>query len=351
MKNKITYHTPPYIIHPKPYDAAAAERGSWGYYKLLLNAEEVKSTSDESVIAILDSAPDTTHYDLQAQKVSAWCGNDTGDTNPLSYSDKQHGVHVAGIIAASENGKGVIGANPKGYYFMRQVFDSKTLGDISYLERSLAYLLSLNPKHPKTGADIMKCVNLSLAAQVPATHPAVQGVVRLLRQLYEAGWLIVVAAGNTGEDIGFPANLDFVMTIGSINRAGNRSGFSGYQNGKIDFAFPGEHIFSTAPDGGTALMSGTSFAAPLAAACAVRIAAERGITSVQELMPILEGSTIDLMAEGEDEETGLGYFDMKAAMPKEQPEEKGKEVIFRIKGIPNHMIPYLKNATVEIEVV
>lgn len=87
----------------------------------------------------------------------------------------------------------------------------------------------------------------------------------------QAGILMICAAGNTGNSrVPWPAayrNAN-IISVASINSAGNLSLFSTYSRRLVDIAAPGEQIWSTYIQGGTSyysrynVLNGTSMAAP-----------------------------------------------------------------------------------------
>ncbi|MEM6800159.1 MAG: S8 family serine peptidase, partial [Bacteroidota bacterium] len=88
-------------------------------------------------------------------------------------------------------------------------------------------------------------------------------------RLARKGIPVIAAAGNRGRDVGdtCPANVNAyrVYTVGSINWKDKYMGYSNFGSA-VDFAAPGHGILSTFKDGKYAYMSGTSMAAPHAAA-------------------------------------------------------------------------------------
>lgn len=105
-----------------------------------------------------------------------------------------------------------------------------------------------------------------------------------VQSLLDAGITVVCAAGNQGisvEDIS-PAGLDNVITVGSIDKYDIPSGFNnispsdaGVTTGhglSLDMFAPGEGVLIANNEGGYAMGSGTSFAAPYVSGTAVAVA-------------------------------------------------------------------------------
>ncbi|PWU17081.1 MAG: alkaline serine protease, partial [Bdellovibrio sp.] len=95
-----------------------------------------------------------------------------------------------------------------------------------------------------------------------------------IENLSEQGLLIVVAAGNDGNDLDtmpeYPA-VDQVpgqITVAAIRSSGFMDVYSNTSFNFVHIAAPGTGILSTVIDHGTALMSGTSMATPFVSGAA-----------------------------------------------------------------------------------
>ena len=65
------------------------------------------------VIAVIDSGCDCDHVDLKDRIIGKYNFTSDDGGNPENVTDYiGHGTHVAGIIGASQNGKGVVGVAP-----------------------------------------------------------------------------------------------------------------------------------------------------------------------------------------------------------------------------------------------
>ena len=222
------------------------------------------NSSPDSTIAILDSGMDVNHPDLQdqfytftdKQQTEYGCGvhglNATADPSDPDYSAEvgnlrdtvDHGTHCSGIMVANWDGKGVAGvANGAKLVGVRLSEDSgrQTLeGNL----RGFNFLI-------KCARDInLKSVNCSWGADA--------GVVEftytlLVNELGRNGVVTVFAAGNSQNDldqtIETPSFIDspYLLTVDSMNPAGNRSGFSNYGETQTDVFAPGSDILSTVP--------------------------------------------------------------------------------------------------------
>src|SRR5207302_5271764 len=111
-----------------------------------------------------------------------------------------HGTHVAGTIAARNNGAGVVGVAPATKLYAVKVANMSLGGP---------------------GVDDGNCGNTN----ADALHRAICNSVA-------AGVTYVVAAGNSGEDFsaGVPANYDEVLTVTAVSDFDGRPGGLGSPN-------------------------------------------------------------------------------------------------------------------------
>lgn len=133
--------------------------------------------------------------------------------------------------------------------------------------------------------DEVDVINLSFRT---AYSPLIEEyVTEAIRQ----GIVVVAAAGNyhasrSSKPTGFPANIDGVIAVGSVNRGMSLSHFSA--NTGLDIAAPGEAIIVGAVQDNWVYGSGTSFATPHVVAVAGMLKlADPSITS-EEVAEVLE---------------------------------------------------------------
>ncbi|HEX8647496.1 MAG TPA: S8 family serine peptidase [Thermoleophilaceae bacterium] len=128
--------------------------------------------------------------------------------------------------------------------------------------------------------------------------------------------VMVAAMGNSGlEERYYPAALESVIAVGSVDRHGMPSRFSTYGT-HVDIVAPGERILSVAPDGYRA-SSGTSFAAPFvsgAAALVLAHARRRGLELSPAQVRSLLLETATPLAPEFDVRTGRGLLNVAAAV-------------------------------------
>lgn len=189
-----------------------------------------------------------------------------------------HGTMIAGIIAAKNNGMGVVGVAPGAPVRSIRIFGRRAETNLSLVLGALAYI-----QQHATGDDV---INLSLgweAADNVLTTSQIEDALLKLATTNHAR--IAVAAGNgggyvqtvsparIGSFIGSGNPKGAIMTASSIDASDVFSTDSNFGNGTLDpatknqvngpptFAEPGENIMSLWVRDSTNICSGTSFAA------------------------------------------------------------------------------------------
>jgi ABC-type phosphate transport system substrate-binding protein len=179
-----------------------------------------------------------------------------------------HGTHVAGIIAAAANGRGVVGVAPRAQIMTVKALDASGSGVTSAVAEGIRY----------AAANGAKIINMSLGGDAP--DPRVQEAIAAAAA---ANVLVVCSAGNSSRDIdqqpSYPVSVPLPNLVGvastSPNEGRSLSGFSNFGRITVSLAAPGESVLSTSKDGGYAVMSGTSMAAPHVAGVAALMASIR----------------------------------------------------------------------------
>jgi subtilisin family serine protease len=197
-----------------------------------------------------------------------------------SYDDGNgHGSHVAGIIGAKDDGKGVVGVAPGARLWAVRVLNDQGSGTRSSIMCGIDWVTSK--------ASTIEVANLSLGGTgtdsecggADTFHDAICRSVA-------AGVTYVVAAGNAALDARsfVPAAYDEVITVSALADFDGRPGgeadatcrpdeddtladFSNYGE-DVDLIAPGVCIYSTWNGGGYNTISGTSMASPHVAGAA-----------------------------------------------------------------------------------
>ena len=198
-----------------------------------------------------------------------------------------HGTLVAGILAAvGNNGLGAAGAAWQLSVMPLRITDPEGNGFFSSFVRGLEYAVA-------NDADI---VNISLAS------PFLPESARLaVETALDAGLIIVVAAGNGGLNVDFPAAIPGVVAVGThgaLDDPDARALFSP-RNAGVDFVAPGIDVYSTdvapltgAPTYGVG--TGTSFSAPFVTGAIALILATSPTATPADVLALLQEGAVDL---------------------------------------------------------
>jgi subtilisin family serine protease len=280
-----------------------------------LEALRVQQGKSSIVVAVIDDGVDFTHPDLAGRK---WTnpgetpGNGTDDDGngyvddingwDFCHDDASvhdaghdgHGTHVAGTIAASLNGSGVVGVAP-GVSIMALKFidDVDTCGDDARAIDAIDYAAN-------NGADI---INASWGGT--GANPVLD------QTIVDSGLLFVAASGNSGVDLDAPgddfypaeSNAANVLTVGAIDQTGQLTDFTNYGATRVDLVAPGTNILSTypaqsgCPSPCYAWSDGTSMAAPHATGiAALALSKASGPMSATTLRSLVLASAVPLQA-------------------------------------------------------
>jgi thermitase len=221
-----------------------------------------------ATVAVVDSGVDLAHPDLLARLLPGydWVGDDA-----VPQDLHGHGTHVAGTVAASENGLGVVGVAPEAAVIPLRVLDASGSGWGSDVAAAFDW----------AGDRGVRVVNASLGSD---------GITTAERQAIRdhPGTLYVAAAGNDGDNVDVTPHYPCayteanVLCVGATDSDDELAGFSNYGSNAVDLFAPGVRIASAYPTGfssfldagdGYEMMNGTSMATPHVAGAAALVAA------------------------------------------------------------------------------
>lgn len=247
-------------------------------------------TGEGITVAVVDTGVDLDHPDLVANLyvnegeiagngidddgngyVDDLHGYDFADNDSNANDLHGHGTHVAGTIAADDNGFGATGVAPDATILPVKVLGDNGSGSSVSVAAGIRYAADM-------GADI---INLSLGGGYSAD---IESAISYAQSL---GSFIVAAAGNESASVpGFPAQFstsyDNVLSVGAHDSNSNIASFSNAvgSSGSVQIDAPGVGIYSTYVGGRYAMMSGTSMATPhVAGIAALTLSADPSLTS------------------------------------------------------------------------
>ncbi len=185
-------------------------------------------------VATLDTGIDINNSDLNVgggfNAINA--STCTGSASNGSYQDDNgHGTHVAGTIAAKDNGSGVVGVAPGAKVYAVKVFDSSGNGYVSSIICGINWIVSnattdnikvVNFSGAWGGSNSANCGNSRsfFSWNADTAHQAVCSLVNT------AGIPFVVAAGNDGKDASntLPAAYPETIAVGALADSDGKSG-------------------------------------------------------------------------------------------------------------------------------
>jgi subtilisin len=280
---------------------ALAQSAPTGVRRIGASADGVTQTlSNDGTgvgVAVIDTGIQLTHPDLAPVNAGRNCVRKNKSPN----DDNGHGTHVAGTIAARENGNGVVGVAPGATLYAVKVLNQNGSGTWSQVICGIDWVTA--------NAATIKVANMSLGgtgtvtpSNANCTNTNGDALHTAICRSVQAGVTYAVAAGNSAANASghVPAGYAEVITVSALSdsngapggtggpptcRTGERDDwFATFSNfgAAVDIAAPGVCILSTWLAGGYNTISGTSMATPhVAGAAALYIASHPGESPAQ----------------------------------------------------------------------
>jgi len=210
------------------------------------------NNADAIKVAIIDTGISASHPDLAA--------NVKGGVNTITSKkgwndDNGHGSHVAGTVGALNNSVGAIGAAPLVDLYAVKVLNRNGSGFVSDIIEGIQWAVNNG----------MQVANMSFGGP-----SGVQSMHDAIITAYNAGLVMVAAAGNSGGAVGYPAAYPEVIAVSATDSNNNLASFSS-RGPQVDLSAPGVSIYSTYKGTGYATLSGTSMASPHVAGSAALV--------------------------------------------------------------------------------
>ena len=279
---------------------------SWGVKRMGLDQLQKKLESSgkklpEVKVAVLDTGIKKSNRYLQGRYTED--GYNFISDNTDFDDDQYHGTEVSGVIADGTS------SNVK--ILPIKVMDKNGDGKMANTAKGIYYALD-------HGADV---INLSLSGD--DKNHTFHSLDDAIAEAISRNAVVVVAAGNQDTDasLRYPANKDNVITITSVNKA-NTLGLLANYGSVVDFALPGMNVL--VPHKSIMLLdSGTSLAAPHAAAAAALLKTWCKDLNQEQIVEIFKQYAVDLGEPGFDNVYGWGMLDLSSfdinAAPPEKP--------------------------------
>jgi len=298
----------------------------WGQKAMRLDQLPGSYRGQGVKIAIIDSGAATTHDNLHGIRAGFDVINKQTNPNGWDQDTLGHGSHCAGVIAAADIASGIRGFAPDAEVHACKLFPG---GQVSQLIDALEYCIDKQ----------IDVVNLSLGS-AEVSEALEQQIIRAKR----AGIACVVAAGNSGGPVQYPASSPNVLAVAAIGKLDEFPTDSyhaqtldsnvdayGYFTAKfscfgpqVAVCAPGVAITSCVPPNNFAAWDGTSMATPhvtgLAALCLAHHPdfqtpqyKTRGPERVERLFQIIRASARRVSL-GDQSRTGFGLPDVLLAV-------------------------------------
>jgi subtilisin family serine protease len=313
-------------------------------------AHGIDKGSSQVVVGVLDSGIDATQPNL-AQAIdpgeSAGCVSGAPDTTESAWqpTTSAHGTHVAGTIAAADDGKGISGVAPG-----VKVASVKVVDDNGYIYPEAAvcgFMWAAQNGMAIANNSYFVDPWVFTCADTTGQNVVYTAVQRAVAYATEHGVLSIAAAGNQGVDLTnpgqdtlspdnvdsgdqqqrrlgddcaqLPGGLPGVVTVSSVGADELKAGYSSYGLGAIDLTAPGgdshQHssngsncVLSTVP-GGYASACGTSMAAPHVSGVAALLASLHPHASPRQLTVLLNEQATPVACPSDYDLNGTGTQD------------------------------------------
>ena len=306
-------------LEPKVYDPNADLRPfQWALDAVNADAAWTQATGNGVIVAVMDTGIDSTHPDLVGKVTRRYNCRTYAQVDPtINFDTDNHGTHCAGIIAAKNDGKGVVGLAYNVKLYDVRIFQPGFIGPVAYA-RGVKWAVD-------NGAKVLSNswggAAYSQAIKAAVDYALVKGAIH------------VNSAGNDRYDMWRrPASIPGVIAVAASNP----------HNKAADFTTPGSWVSVTAPgvlvlssvrsqtiQAGTGLplyydyYDGTSMACPYVSALVAMILEKYPTATPYQIKKLLEGTAKDIEGAGFDNKTGYGLIQADKALAAALPANNG----------------------------
>ena len=276
-------------------------------------------------IAVIDSGAATTHESLNRIHAGVDIVNKKNSPDTWNEDTLGHGSHCAGVIGGADLAFGIRGFAPDAELHICKLFPG---GQVSQLIDALEYCIEKQ----------IDVVNLSLGGAEPS-----EALEQQIQRARRAGIACIVAAGNSGGPVQYPASSPNVLAVSAIGKLDEfppdsyhaqtltqnvdangyfSASFSCY-GPQVGVCGPGVAITSSVPPNNYAAWDGTSMAAPHITGLAALVLAHhpefqgalrlRSAERVERLFQVIKMSARRVSL-GEPGRVGLGLPDAVVAV-------------------------------------
>jgi serine protease len=271
-----------------------------------------------TTVAILDSgiAYENLSPYVQAPELERACvkpGYDFLQYDSGAHDDNGHGTHIATVIAAAEDGQGIVGIAPETCILPYKVLDSRGRGTTIAVAEAIRSAVRNNAS----------VINMSFGAYID-----VEVIREAIEYAHRSGVSLVAASGNSGIGfVAYPAAYEHVIAVGASRVDSTRVMYSNYGS-QLDLLAPGGDLYldqnnDNTPDGilGQTFRTdpsafeyygyhGTSFATPHVAAAVALLRAYDPSLTPEAVQTQLFTHARDQYELGWDAYSGWGVLDL-----------------------------------------
>ena len=298
-------------LEPLVYDPNADLRPfQWGLDAV--NAEAAWAmgyTGEGIIVAVMDTGIDSTHPDLQGKVIRRFDCRAGAEADPtLNFDTYGHGTHCAGIIAAKNDGKGVVGLAYGAQLYDVRIFDPNWIGTVNYAigvkwaVDNGAKVLSNSWGGGAYSQAVKAAVDYALSRGAIHVNSAGNDYIQMWKRPASTAGVIAVAASD-------PFNKAAAFTTPAP---------------WVSVAAPGVRVLSSVRSqiiqAGTGLpllydyWDGTSMSCPHVSALVALILQKYPNATPYQVKKLLEATAKDIEAPGFDPKTGFGLIQADKAL-------------------------------------
>ena len=258
-------------------------------------------------IAVLDTGI-YAHPDFLIRDNCIKSFSDFVNAKPYPYDDANHGTHICGIIASKQKDScgNYYGIAPGCQLICAKILDAKGNGKTSTALAAFQWILHLRDLYN------IRIINLSMGMPVHKPEDEFSPFMEAIGELWDMGFVIVVAAGNNGpgsKSITAPGIGRKLITVGSCEDSFSSHGPTINCIKKPDLCAPGKNIYSCSNQGGYIYKSGTSMATPMVSAAIALLLSKEPHLSNKDVKKSLLSSARNLGLPWQQQ--GAGMLDIK----------------------------------------
>ncbi|MBO8160333.1 MAG: S8 family serine peptidase [Thermosipho sp. (in: Bacteria)] len=282
------------------------------------------------VVAVIDTGVDGTHPDLVGQVIEGYrpLTDEVLEAGTDSSYGGAHGTHVAGTIAATDNGMGIIGVAPDAKIMPIVIFD--TGGYVGDDEVAEGVIWAVDH-----GANVLQ------------NSWGGWGYSYTLKNAYDYALdndvVVTVSAGNdhTDQHLHYPSNYPGIIQVAAVEYYGGeyRTTWFSNRSDAITVGAPGVAILSTVPgissigyEGYTLegslggfydFYQGTSMACPHVSGLVALLLEKYPDASPWQIRKLIENGAVDIDEVGFDHSSGYGLINANNSISSDLPADGG----------------------------